>query len=91
MDTKTLVYEIYDFNDLKRELSSGANETLNAIEEKKLEKEFLFFINELLSCDASCGAPMTLEQLDDLIDYEVDYIEKELGQKLFEENEEEED
>ncbi len=83
MNTETFVYEVYDFEELKRKMSSGANETLKAIEEKELQDNFINILNEILRTDEETGKPMTLTNLDDFIDYEADYIETLLNTKLF--------
>lgn len=83
MNAETFVYEIYDFEELKREMSSGANETLKAIEEKELQDDFISILNEILRTDEEVGKPMTLTNLDDFIDYEADYIESLLNTKLW--------
>ena len=83
MNTETFVYEVYDFEELKRKLSSGANETLKAIEEKELQDDFINILNDILRADEDSGKPTTLNNLDDFIDYEADYIETLLNTKLF--------
>lgn len=83
MNTETFVYEVYDFEELKRKMSSSANETLKAIEEKDLQDDFINILNEILRTDEESGKPMTLTDLDDFIDYEADYIETLLNTKLW--------
>lgn len=84
MDKNIQVLEVYDFEELKRELSNGANQTLTRIEEKGLEEQFLELLNEILTADIDAGSPMTIEQLDDFIDYDVDYIGTQLNVNLWE-------
>lgn len=83
MDLQINVLDVYDFTELKNQMSRGANETLEEIENKGLEDEFLTAINDLLRVDADSGKPMTKEELDDLLDYEPDYIGKLMNVKLF--------
>lgn len=84
MTIEKLVYEVYDFEELRRELSNGANATLDAIENKGLEEEFINLLNEIVMVDAENGKPMTLNDLDDFIDYDADFFESQLGVKFWE-------
>lgn len=89
MEKEINILEVYDFDELRREMSCGANQTLEKIEEKELIDEFLDLINGMLIAYSSTGHPMTLEQLDDYIDYEADDIQKQLNVDLW--NDEEDD
>lgn len=84
MTIEELVYEVYDFNELREKLNNGANATLDAIESKGLEEEFINLLNEIVMVDAQNGKPMTLNELDDFIDYDADFFENQLGVKFWE-------
>ena len=76
---ETYILEINNFYELKNESWSGALQTLEAIEEKGLEEEFLDLINSLLEDNK-----MTDTQLNDFIWFDTDYIEETLNVKLWE-------
>ena len=86
MDIEKIVYEVYDFEDLKREISESANKTLEEIEKKGKEEEFITLLNEIIGVDAENGKPMTLNELDDFIDYETTFFEEQLNCKFWEED-----
>lgn len=58
----------YDFNDLKNECYSGAENTLEIIEKYGLEQEFMEFLEEYYN-----GTPVWFEQVNDLLRFE-DYL-----------------
>lgn len=86
MDIEKIVYEVYDFEDLKRGMSESANKTLEEIENKGKEEEFITLLNEILRVDAENGKPMTLNELDDFIDYDTTFFEEQLNCKFWEED-----
>lgn len=85
MEKETFVYKVYNFYDLKSASWSGALQTLDAIEEKGLEEEFIALLNDILEMDNSAGKPWTETQLNDFIWFDTDYIEESLDCKLWEE------
>lgn len=85
METETFVYGVCNFYDLKQNSWSGALQTLDAIEDKGLENEFISFLNDILEMNNNEGKAWTETQLNDFIWFDTDYIEECLGCKLWEE------
>lgn len=77
MEKETIIYEVHNFYDLKQNSWSGAIQTLDAIEEKGLENEFIDLVNEVIAD----GLEET--KLNDFIWFDTDYIEEYLGVKLW--------
>lgn len=77
MEKETIIYKVYDFYDLKQNSWSGALQTLDAIEEKGLEDEFIDLVNEVI------GEGMDETKLNDFIWFDTDYIEEYLDVKLW--------
>ena len=64
----------YDFNDLKNECYSGAENTLEIIEKYGLEQEFMEFLEEYFN-----GTPVWFEQVNDLLRFEDDVVFENVG------------
>ena len=64
----------YDFNDLKNECYSGAENTLEIIEKYGLEQEFMEFLEEYYN-----GTPVWFEQVNDLLRFEDDLVFENIG------------
>lgn len=64
----------YDFNDLKNECYSGAENTLEIIEKYGLEQEFMEFLDEYFN-----GTPVWFEQVNDLLRFEDDVVFENVG------------
>ena len=64
----------YDFNDLKNESYSGAENTLEIIEKYGLEQEFMEFLEEYYN-----GTPVWFEQVNDLLRFEDDLVFENIG------------
>lgn len=64
----------YDFNDLKNECYSGAENTLEIIEKYGLEQEFMEFLDEYFN-----GTPVWFEQVNDLLRFEDDVVFENIG------------
>lgn len=77
MEKETIIYKVHNFYDLKQNSWSGALQTLDAIEEKGLEDEFINLVNEVI------GEGMEETKLNDFIWFDTDYIEEYLGVKLW--------
>ena len=84
MEKETYILGVNSFDELKENSWSGAIQTLNAIEEKEKEEEFIDLLNEILSCNAIDGVKWTDTQLNDFIWFDTDYIEECLNCKLWE-------
>lgn len=64
----------YDFNDLKNECYSGAENTLEIIEKYGLEQDFMEFLDEYFN-----GTPVWFEQVNDLLRFEDDLVFENIG------------
>lgn len=64
---------IDDFYNLKRKMSNGANITLEIIEKEEKEEEFMQFLENM--CNEN---EMSLLEIDDFIDFDMDYILKDI-------------
>lgn len=64
----------YDFNDLKNECYSGAENTLEIIEKYGLEQDFMEFLEEYFN-----GTPVWFEQVNDLLRFEDDVVFENIG------------
>jgi len=64
---------IDNFYELKEKMSKGAKKTLEIIEENGKEKAFMYFLESI--CNDS---EMSLLEIDDFIDFDSDYILKEI-------------
>lgn len=85
MEKETYILGVNNFYDLKENSWSGAIQTLNAIEEKGKEEEFIDLLNEIITCNEMDGIKWTETQLNDFIWFDTDYIEECLNCKLWEE------
>lgn len=85
MEKEVMILGVNDFGALKASSWSGALQTLEAIEEKGLEDEFLNLLNDILQSDNAEGSTWTDTQLNDFIWFDTDYIEECLNVKLWEE------
>lgn len=81
MEKETYILGVNNWYELKQNSWSGAIQTLNAIEEKGLEDDFLNLINSLLS---ETEEKWTDTQLNDFIWFDTEYIEEYLNTKLWE-------
>lgn len=88
MEKETYITRVYDFEELKDFCWSGAIQTLEAIEEKGKEEDFINLLNDILECNDIDGVKWTDTQLNDFIWFDTDYIEECLGCKLWEGDEE---
>lgn len=86
METETFILGVNNWYALKNASWSGALQTLEAIEEKGLEDEFIALLNDILECNALDGIKWTDTQLNDFIWFDTDYIEETLNVKLWEED-----
>lgn len=84
MEKETFILGVDNWYDLKAQSWSGAIQTLEAIEEKEKEDEFMDLLNEIISCNEMDGIKWTDTQLNDFIWFESDYIEECLDCKLWE-------
>lgn len=82
MEKEIYITGVNNWNDLKAQSWSGALQTLEAIEEKGKEEEFISLLNELISCEEDQRIEET--KLNDFIWFDSDYIEEALGVKLWE-------
>lgn len=82
MEKITNILKVDNFEELKQFCWSGATQTLEAIEEKGLENEFLDLLNSILEENEN-GLEET--QLNDFIWFDTDYIEECLNVKLWDE------
>ena len=82
MEKITNILKVDNFEELKQFCWSGATQTLEAIEEKGLENEFVDLLNSILEENEN-GLEET--QLNDVIWFDVDYIEECLNVKLWDE------
>ena len=83
--------EITSFEELKENSWSGAVDTLNRIEELKLEDEFMNILEECF--DYENETPTDID-INDFIWFETEYINEVLGRNcddLFDDEDEEED
>lgn len=80
MERETIIYGVNNFYDLKANSWSGAIQTLEAIEEKGLQDEFLTILNDIISTYEN-GIEET--KLNDFIWFDTDYIEETLNTKLW--------
>ena len=80
MNTEKRILEIYRFEELKNASWSGALQTLEAIEEKGVEQEFIDLLNNIIS-ESENGIEET--QLNDFIWFDTDYIEEYLHVQLW--------
>lgn len=83
MDKETYILGINNWYDLKAQSWSGALQTLEAIEEKGKEEEFIELLNDLISNEED--GKMEETTLNDFIWFDTDYIEECLNIKLWEE------
>ena len=79
MIKEIMVFEIYDFEDLKQFCWSGALDTLETIEKKDLQQEFIDLLNDLINTFEN-GMPSVA--LNDFIWFENEYIETYLNIEL---------
>ena len=82
MDKETYILGINNWYDLKDQSWSGALQTLEAIEEKGKEEEFIELLNDLISNEEEQRMEET--KLNDFIWFDTDYIEECLNIKLWE-------
>ena len=82
MEKEVKILSVWSFAELYESSWSGAKQTLQAIEEKGKEQEFLDLINEIISTYEN-GIDETT--LNDFIWFDTDYIEESLDIKLWEE------
>lgn len=64
----------YDFNDLKNECYSGAENTLEIIEKYGLVEDFMEFLEEYYN-----GTPVWFEQVNDLLRFEDYFVFESIG------------
>lgn len=82
MIKETYILEVNDFEELKQNCWSGAIQTLEAIEEKGLESEFIELLNDMIQ---NCFDGRIEEtKLNDFIWFDTDYIEEYLNVELWE-------
>lgn len=79
MIKEIMIFEIYDFEDLKNFCWSGALQTLETIEKKDLQQEFIDLLNDLISTFDN-GMPSVA--LNDFISFDTEYIETYLNIEL---------
>ena len=84
MEKETYILGVDNFYDLKAESWAGAIQTLDAIEEKGKEEDFIDLLNEIITCNEMDGIKWTDTQLNDFIWFDTDYIEECLNIKLWE-------
>lgn len=82
MEKEIYITVVNNWNDLKDQSWSGALQTLEAIEEKGKEEEFMDLLNEIISCEEDQRIEET--KLNDFIWFDTEYIEEALGVKLWE-------
>ena len=82
MDKETYILGVNNFSDLKDNCWSGALQTLEAIEEKGKEEEFIDLLNDLISNEEEQRMEETT--LNDFIWFDTDFIEEMLNVKLWE-------
>ena len=82
MDKETYILGINNWYDLKAQSWSGALQTLEAIEEKGKEEEFIELLNDLISNEEE--QKMEETTLNDFIWFDTEYIEECLNIKLWE-------
>lgn len=80
MNTEKRILDVYSFEELKNASWSGALQTLEAIEEKGLEQEFIDLLNNIIS-EYENGIEET--KLNDFIWFDTDYIEEYLDVQLW--------
>lgn len=85
MEKETIVLSVNDFDELKRNSWAGALQTLDAIEKKGKEEEFVSILNDILTMNAQEKVYWNETQLNDFLWFDTDYIEEILGVKLWEE------
>lgn len=78
--------EINDFNSLKYNCWCGALDTLNAIEERGMEDEFMNYLEDIF-----CDEIPTMTELNDFIWFEDETIFGDLGIEIEEEDDEDEE
>ena len=84
MIKETYILKVEDFKDLTINSWGGALQTLEAIEEKGKQEEFLAILNDILEMNEEEGHAWTETQLNDFIWFDTDYIEECLNIKLWE-------
>ena len=82
MDKETYILGINNWYDLKAQSWSGALQTLEAIEKKGKEEEFIELLNDLIINEEERRMEET--KLNDFIWFDTDYIEECLNIKLWE-------
>ena len=80
MEKETYIFKVNNFTELKNNSWGGAISTLEAIEDKGLEEEFLSLLNDIIS---SYNNGMEETKLNDFIWFDCEYIEEALGVKLY--------
>jgi len=85
MEKETYILGVTNFYDLKSASWSGALQTLEAIEEKGLEDEFIAILNDILEMNSLDNIKWTDTQLNDFIWFDTEYIEEVLNTKLWDE------
>lgn len=81
MEKEIYITGVNNWNDLKDQSWSGALQTLEAIEEKGKEEEFMDLLNDLISNEEDQRMEETT--LNDFIWFDTDYIEEVLDVKLW--------
>lgn len=82
MEKEIYITRVNNWYDLKAQSWNGALQTLEAIEEKGKEEEFIDLLNEIISCKEEQKIEET--KLNDFIWFDTDYIEECLSVKLWE-------
>ena len=82
MEKEIYILGVNNWSDLKCQSWSGALQTLEAIEEKGKQEEFIDLINEIISNEEDQKIEET--KLNDFIWFDTDYIEEFLNCKLWE-------
>ena len=82
-----MIREIYiisvdSFYELKRNCWAGALQTLEAIEEKGLQDQFISYIDNLIQ-DVYYERGIEMTRLNDFIWFDTEIIEEDLGVKLW--------
>ena len=85
MEKETYILGVNNWEDLKAQSWSGAVQTLEAIEEKGKEQDFIDLLNDIIKCNEIDNVKWTETQLNDFIWFDSEYIEDCLGIKLWEE------
>ena len=84
MKKEIYITRVNNWYDLKAQSWNGALQTLEAIEEKGKEEEFIDLLNNIISCEEDQKIEET--KLNDFIWFDTDYIEEVLDVKLWGDN-----